>query len=83
MDSAEKTKGKDALNIVESLGKDGDLKSALEKAKLWAVSNPVPTGKSCMTQQFGWSLKNRITQRHNKTTKDKHQFSPVLAQQSI
>lgn len=55
MDSAEKTKGKDALNIVESLGKDGDLKSALEKAKQWAVNNPVPTGKSCMTQQFGWS----------------------------
>ena len=55
MDSEAKTKNKNALNILESLMKDGDLKSTLEKAKQWAVNNPVPSGKSCMTQPFGWS----------------------------
>ena len=55
MDSEAKTKGQNSLNILESLMKDGDLKSALEKAKQWAGNNPVPSGKSCMTQPFGWS----------------------------
>ncbi|XP_029182909.1 receptor expression-enhancing protein 5-like isoform X1 [Acropora muricata] len=44
MDSEAKTNSKNALNILESLMKDGDLKSALEKAKQWAANNPVPSG---------------------------------------
>ena len=52
MDSEAKTKSKNELNILESLMKDGDLKSALEKAKQWAANNPVPSGKSCTTQPF-------------------------------
>lgn len=67
MDSEAKTKGQNSLNILESLMKDGDLKSALETAKQWAGNNPVPSGKSCMTQP-------RISHGPNKTILEEQQF---------
>ncbi|KAK2559211.1 hypothetical protein P5673_018348 [Acropora cervicornis] len=51
MDSEAKTKGQNSLNILESLMKDGDLKSALEKAKQWAGNNPVPSEKMLTEMQ--------------------------------